>query len=54
MVDSVSRAPGQQQPLRQLQAQFGRHPVRHGRNGHAQPGRSRAEGRAGIRIGSWS
>ena len=27
----------QQQALRQLQAQFGRHPVRHGGNGHAQP-----------------
>ena len=30
----------QEQALRQLQAQLGRHPVRHGGDGHAQPRRS--------------
>ena len=36
----------QQQPFSQLQAQLGRDPVRHGGDGHPQPGR-RARGRAG-------
>ena len=51
--DGRFREPGsrQQQALRQLQAQLGRHPVRHGRNRHTQPGRRAQRGsRCGVSL----